>query len=207
LQSTQLFHLLAVCLRYVDIVRAAGRGSGPPKTSLGRLPHLITSDVEQGWSDLPAMRVAGGSAPNLAQAPASRHHSRHLRRSANSVSGSQARASMMISQPLRGTSRPTLSSRYRQLRFGTDGEALLVRDGVKCSRSTPQGITETLLLGTPSRASSRISSVAVTTMRSPWPRPTWRRERPLPWPRRAASRKRCPEQDSSTRTFGQPVLM
>ena len=46
-QRTQLLRMLAVCLRYVDIVRAAGRGSGPLKTGLGRLRHLTTPNVEQ----------------------------------------------------------------------------------------------------------------------------------------------------------------
>ena len=63
LLGTTFVGRLFCCARWIGL-GAAGRGSGPPKTGLGRLQYLFTSDVEQGWIDPPAMRVPADSAPN-----------------------------------------------------------------------------------------------------------------------------------------------
>jgi hypothetical protein len=58
LLATAFVERLFCCAHWIGL-GAAGRGSGPPKTGLGRLQYLCTSDVEQGW-----MRVPADSAPD-----------------------------------------------------------------------------------------------------------------------------------------------
>ena len=53
-----LLRLSAACLRYVDIVGAAGRGSGPPRRASAASSTSSLFDGEQGWIDLLATRIA-----------------------------------------------------------------------------------------------------------------------------------------------------
>ena len=78
----------------------------------------------------------------------------------SSASGTPASARITVSKPLRGTSRPTHSTRGRSPRAATGPS------GRNCSTSTPDGTTVIRLRAAPSRISSPTSSVQVATTRS-----------------------------------------
>ncbi len=59
-----LLRLSATCLRYVDIVGAAGRGSGPPRRASAASSTSSLFDGEQGWIDLLATRIATHLTPD-----------------------------------------------------------------------------------------------------------------------------------------------
>ncbi len=121
---------------------SSSRETDPRKRTRSLTPASLAMRRKRCSSGSPSSAGAGGPPATTSSAP-----------------GTSASAAMTLPTPLRGTSRPT-----DRILATSPLRAAVGPAGVKWSRSTPQGTTDTRRRGAPKRSSSNSSSLQVATI-------------------------------------------